>query len=245
MAANLTEADERRFAAMWADGVTVVEILARFKIGQETMDKMRKRLGLESRRGSFWSLEREEAARRLYIDEGKSASEVARILGHGATRNTIIGKAHRMGWMTGARQPAAKPRKLATLPKMPKVPKNKPALVFGSLPRPVNDNAKPKAAPPVTLASVESPNARPWMENRRPDECNWTLGERHEIKFCCNPVHARGWCAGHYAIGTVPTTPIRPRAAASYSHHDVVKRDWPKRRETERTVWDDARQNTA
>jgi len=161
MAANLTEADERRFAAMWDDGVTVVEILARFKIGQETMDKMRKRLGLESRRGSFWDAEREETARRLYIDEGKSASEVARILGHGATRNTIIGKSHRMGWMTGARQPAAKPRKLATLPKMPKVPKNKPALVFGSLPRPVNDNAKPKAAPPVTLASVESPREPP------------------------------------------------------------------------------------
>ncbi len=249
MTARLTEADERRFTALWEEGVTVAAILARFRIGQATMDAMRKRLGLSPRAGVFWTDDRLELARRLYIDEGKSATEVAAILGHGATRNSIIGKAHRMGWMTHARQPASKPAKVVTRIKIT-TPKNKPALVFGDLPQPANDAIKPAAAPPpvrVTAASVESPNARPWVE-RAYGECTWLLGEGASALSCCNPVLARGWCAGHYAVGVDSSKAFKGQttsAAPFFTRHERIERDRPNRRETERTVWDEARQNAA
>lgn len=43
-----------------------------------------------------WTPEREERLKRLWVEEGKSASEIALILGGGLTRNGVIGKVHRM-----------------------------------------------------------------------------------------------------------------------------------------------------
>ncbi len=142
MTTHLTEADERRFTALWEEGVTVAAILARFKIGQSTMDAMRKRLGLSPRAGVFWTPERVETARRLYMDEGRSAGEVAAMIGPGVSRNAIIGKAHRMGWMEKGRKPASKPAKVSAPSKI-KAPKSKPALVFGNVPQAANDRPKP------------------------------------------------------------------------------------------------------
>lgn len=247
MTIHLTEADERRFTAMWKEGVTVAQILARLKIGQSTMDKMRLRLGLPPRVGLLWTPERLEQARMLYIDQGKSSGEVAAIIGHGATRNAVIGKAHRMGWMATGRKPASKPARIASPPKI-KVPRNKPALVFGNLPQAANDRGKPAPEPVrVTLASVQSPHARPWMD-RAPGECNWLLGEGASALSCCNPVLARGWCAGHHAVGTESSKPYRghPTSSATFfTRHERLERDRPQRRETERTIWDEARSNAA
>jgi hypothetical protein len=250
MTVHFTDAEERRFAALWKEGVTVAEILVLFKIGQSTMDKLRIRLGLPARLGAFWTPTRVEDARRLYIDEGKSAAEVAAILGHGATRNTIIGKAHRMGWMASARKPASKPARLPAPPKI-RAPRNKPALVFGDLPRPANDGGKPAAAPApvrVTLASIESPNARPWMDGRKFGECTWLIGEGMSALSCCNPVLARGWCAGHHAVGTDGARRFKGQstgAASFFTRSERIERDRPNRRETERTIWDEARAEAA
>lgn len=250
MTTHLTEADERRFTALWEEGVTVAAILARFKIGQSTMDAMRKRLGLSPRAGVFWTPERVETARRLYMDEGRSAGEVAAMIGPGVSRNAIIGKAHRMGWMEKGRKPASKPAKVSAQSKI-KAPKNKPALVFGNVPQAANDRPKPAPAPvpvKVTLASIQSPNARPWMERAAFGECTWLLGEGASALSCCNPVLDRGWCAGHYAVGIDRTQRFKGQstsAATFFTRTERIERDRPNRRETERTVWDEARQNAA
>ncbi len=49
-----------------------------------------------SRRNNTWTEERVERLRRLWA-EGLSASEIARELGEGISRNAVIGKVHRLG----------------------------------------------------------------------------------------------------------------------------------------------------
>jgi len=199
----------------------------------------------EPRAGAFWTPERVETARRLYIDEGMSAGEVAAILRHGATRSAVIGKAHRMGWMVNGRKPASKPSRIVSPPKI-RVPRNKPALVSGNLPRPANDRDKPEPVR-ATLASIESPNARPWMDGRKFGECTWLIGEGISALSCCNPVLARGWCAGHHAVGTNPIQPskLRARSASSFARHDRIEKDRPSSPQKDWTVWDDARSEAA
>jgi GcrA cell cycle regulator len=43
-----------------------------------------------------WTDERVELLRQLWLD-GKSASQISAQLGHGVTRNAVIGKVHRLG----------------------------------------------------------------------------------------------------------------------------------------------------
>ena len=43
-----------------------------------------------------WTDERVELLRQLWLD-GRSASQISTQLGHGLTRNAVIGKVHRLG----------------------------------------------------------------------------------------------------------------------------------------------------
>ncbi len=45
-----------------------------------------------------WTPENIERCHRLFIEEGRSASETASLLGSRCTRNGVVGKAYRMGW---------------------------------------------------------------------------------------------------------------------------------------------------
>jgi GcrA cell cycle regulator len=45
---------------------------------------------------AFWGRSRVDLLKRLW-DEGKTASEIATAIGAGCTRNSVIGKAHRLG----------------------------------------------------------------------------------------------------------------------------------------------------
>lgn len=204
-----------------------------------------------------WTAEQIATAKRLYIEEGRSAAETARSI-PGATRNAIIGKAHRMGWLTNTRQAPSKPQRIKA-PSVPRShvrppkpgPQNKPAVILGAYSTSSPDQQAARAAEGRAInaavkagGGVASPNAKPWME-RRFGECNWPLGERGEALSCCNPVHARGWCRGHYVLGTVPTLPMRQRAASSYARFDRVEKDRPMPANVDRTVWDDARSEAA
>lgn len=53
-------------------------------------------------------------------------------------------------------------------------------------------------------AGVESPNARPFLEAK--GGCKWPLGQRGEVRLCCNPVERGAYCAGHAAVAYVPHT---------------------------------------
>jgi GcrA cell cycle regulator len=55
-----------------------------------------------------WTDERVELLRQLWLD-GRSASQISAQLGHGVTRNAVIGKVHRLGLAGRAKAPAAAP----------------------------------------------------------------------------------------------------------------------------------------
>src|SRR5450631_1617832 len=65
-----------------------------------------------------WTDEIVEQLKQHWID-GKSASQIAGLLGNGVTRNAVIGKVHRLGLAGRAKSPstvASRPRRIAPPP---------------------------------------------------------------------------------------------------------------------------------
>lgn len=251
-----TAEKEDQFRRLWNGGEPLYVIERTMRISQATVDKLRRRLGLEPRRAPDWSDEDIELIKRRWL-KGDSAAQIAAGL-HGRTRNSVIGKLHRLGLSNHGRAAPSAPRRTASAPAVRRThvrppkpgPQNKPAVIHGDLApsseaqrlarlaegRTANDTV-------ATGVAVQSPNARPWMENRKINECSWPIGDRYDIRSCCNPVKARGWCEGHLAVGLAPMHPkaLRPRDAGRLTRFDRVERDGPVKPHTERSIWDEGR----
>lgn len=142
---------------------------------------------------SRWSDELVERARKLFIDDGFSAADVARILGMGVTKGAVTGIADRRGWKKLRRQPESQAGNSSNrvqgfrgdnhpTKEIPKLPEKLPfAEAFKPLP---------------------GSTPRPW-EECGPGMCNWPIDVPQEgVWYCCEPVVGRKWCAEHYATGT-------------------------------------------
>lgn len=256
------EARDAQLTELWTEGRPIADIAVRMFTTVGAIADRRFLLGLPKRKNPSqgWTDERIDLTKRLWI-EGKSATQIAMILNCGMSRNAVIGKIHRLGLSQHGRAPCAAPppdvrKRTFSIPKVkrshvrpPKPgPQNKPAVILGayqtSTPGLQAERTAEGRAVNARVArggDVESPNARPWMDARKLNECNWPIGERGAILSCCNPVKARGWCAGHLAMGTVPTIPMRPRAASSYARFDRVERDGPMKPYVEQSAWDEGR----
>lgn len=135
-----------------------------------------------------------DLARTLW-DEGLLASDIARRVGHGATKNSIVGFAHRHGWpprpspiaVNGLRPAAAIPRK-AYRTKAERTQK-KPA--------------KPRKAPAASTAPPEPRQPAPPPEPTYSRGCQWieTGADERPRLWCGQPVASPGcaWCRDHYA----------------------------------------------
>lgn len=126
---------------------------------------------------SGWSATETEYAIKHWR-EGKSAGEVARLLnsafGTSRTRNSVIGRLHRLG---EGRPESANIRKTSSRVVMARVAKVKPVPKVRVFSPP-----KPLPAPAVILANVSF--ARPWLERER-GQCAFPLGERGAVMSCC------------------------------------------------------------
>lgn len=164
--------------------------------------------------------------------KGVSATNIALQMRNGLTRNSIIGKVHRMGLTrspdavregklqhyAGLRKEPRAPRVARSHVKPPKPgPQNRPALVHGKMKTgcdwketALSDEGRAHFRQiGMTLvervesgAGVESLNARPFMEG---SGCKWPLANGMR---CCNPIARGAYCDGHAAvafIGKVPT----------------------------------------
>lgn len=158
-----------------------------------------------------WTSSAEAEMKRLYVNEGKSASEVAMALGGGCTRNAVIGKAHRLGWMkehrqkpaaVGLRAPGVKRDRstgaivqniAARTPPKPGQ-QNRPAVAFGSI-EVVNaaETEKRRTAHRANgekiidgFAAPANDTSIPLMVRRR-FQCAWPVGEpeRPAQQMCC------------------------------------------------------------
>lgn len=153
---------------------------------------------------SSWTTARVDALTRLWR-EGLSASQIARSLAGGVTRNAVIGKIHRLG-LSGrstASRPGARTRHAA-----------RPA----RLPRPVSPPAAPDR--PTRPPALPAPPAMD-VETGRPEvglasivnigrrQCRWPIGEpgTEGFSLCGRPMVRGAFCGCHANRAYQPPKP--------------------------------------
>lgn len=160
-----------------------------------------------------WTPERVAKLNKLW-KEGLSASEIAKLMNCGFSRNAIIGKLDRLGLM-GSREKASPPAKAARAVGPGKTSANPfgRSTVADTKARierqaKVAEALKTGAAIPPFVRTKNVPVAialapRHWI-TRRHGECAWPVsGAGYETMSCCNRRAPEGpYCAEHKAIGT-------------------------------------------
>lgn len=141
-----------------------------------------------------WTDERVEVLKKLWLD-GLSASQIAKQLGGGVTRNAVIGKVHRLG-LSGRAAPSKPAR---------------PVVRMTPRPRPVSVPAAPRrpaalpVAQPTVIARREEPGSATVL-TLGVHMCKWPIGDpsSRDFTFCGQPAGGATYCAHHAAIAYQP-----------------------------------------
>lgn len=140
-----------------------------------------------------WSEDRTQRAVKLWA-EGYSAAQIAKELG-GVTRNSVIGKIHRLGLARKA-------------PRAPKQARVRP-------PRRTQAYAKPKLQPTPPAPEPLSPMFKVSLLQLNAYTCRYPIGDPQDadFTFCgrtSSPDHP--YCIGHSALCFQPVKPRQKRA---------------------------------
>jgi GcrA cell cycle regulator len=84
---------------------------------------------MKTRNSYDWSLTSKEELARMYLDEGRSGSQIANRLGHGLTHSAVMGRLDRLGIKKGnnlTKKAAQEPRQAVRAPRKPSRPPRKP-----------------------------------------------------------------------------------------------------------------------
>ncbi len=152
-----------------------------------------------------WTEDRVGALKKLWL-EGQSASQIAKQLGGGVTRNAVIGKVHRLG-LSGRATPSQPARTATTF-------------------RPAKTRTTPPAQPsaPRRIEAVQVPALRPNAPvpptpERAPDMpgtatvmtlgahmCKWPIGDpsSREFSFCGRRASEGVYCVEHARVAYQP-----------------------------------------
>jgi GcrA cell cycle regulator len=149
---------------------------------------------------SAWNDTRVETLTRLWR-EGLSASQIARSLAGGVTRNAVIGKIHRLG--LAGRAKASRPGVRARRAERPaRQPRHVARLSPRPPPAPMRTVAEEVLGPPPEggLASILTIGRR---------QCRWPIGEPGTEGFalCGRPVVRGAYCGCHANLGYQPPKP--------------------------------------
>jgi GcrA cell cycle regulator len=146
----------------------------------------------------MWTDERVEQLKSLWT-EGLSASQIARVMGSGITRNAVIGKVHRLG-LAGRASPARNDRpRIAATPRV--------ALRVHTPAPPVVEE-DPILLDDGSFATVLTINDR---------MCRWPIGDpsENEFHFCGHkPKNGSPYCDAHARKAYQPQQPRRDRRMA-------------------------------
>ena len=161
-----------------------------------------------------WTDERVELLRQLWLD-GRSASQISAQLGHGVTRNAVIGKVHRLGLAGRAKAPSstAAPPRAAPAPRM--------------APRPASNGARAAVRGATALAFAAEPalDTRPVFQeddvvvpmslrvtiiDLKEAMCRWPLGDptSPDFRYCGSPAASGPYCTHH---GKLAYQPVQDR----------------------------------
>jgi GcrA cell cycle regulator len=147
---------------------------------------------------SCWTDDRVQTLTRLWRD-GLSASQIARTLAGGLTRNAVIGKVHRLG-LSGRAAPS---------PPVPRVQRETRSRRGVERRAPAPSRSAPTRVPTPPPPSV---GAATILTVRR-GQCRWPIGDPRDGGFSlCGCSSVRGaYCAGHAELAYRPLARKPPR----------------------------------
>jgi GcrA cell cycle regulator len=160
-----------------------------------------------------WTDERVEQLRQHWI-EGKSASQIAILLGHGLTRNAVIGKVHRLG-LAGRAKPTTS---VAPRPRAPSsqqgvhraaAPRNAaiaPRVVRGATALAIASRTEIEAEPEAFESVVLPMSIRVTILELKEAMCRWPLGDPSspDFRYCGSTVASGPYCAYHGRLAYQP-----------------------------------------
>ena len=156
-----------------------------------------------------WSPAALDDLHRLYVREKRSASQTARAMGAGLTRNAVLGKVQRMGW-TRAEAPKPGRPPAPDRPRLVRPATAKPAPVRVRTSAPFSTVLPLPKLREITVISTP----KLWTE-RAFGECAFPVGEPTEPGrqyACCAKVIGRGaYCRPHRILMTLEGTALSAR----------------------------------
>jgi GcrA cell cycle regulator len=149
-----------------------------------------------------WTDERVETLKKLWLD-GLSASQIAKQLGGGLTRNAVIGKVHRLG-LSGRATPSQPHRPVFKTPRPPRP-------VTPSIPTPRRSvdlqlRAEPLATPSLPVVLIEETGSATVL-TLGAHMCKWPIGDpaTDDFTFCGRRAGAEGpYCVEHARVAYQP-----------------------------------------
>lgn len=159
-----------------------------------------------------WTDEQVDLLRQAWGD-GKSASQIASLLGQGLTRNAVIGKVHRLGLAgrvkpQSAAGPIARPAPPKQSERVAAPPRVAPVarLVRGATALAMQPQTLAEAEPERIDSVVVPMSARVTIVELKESMCRWPLGDptSAEFRYCGSPTHAGPYCAFHGGLAYQP-----------------------------------------
>ncbi|MHC3126898.1 GcrA cell cycle regulator [Brevundimonas sp. GN22] len=184
-----------------------------------------------------WTEDRVGALKKLWL-EGQSASQIAKALGGGVTRNAVIGKVHRLG-LSGraapsqparttfrtARPSTAKAAAAAAATPAASAPAAAPAqpTQAPSAPRRIEAVAPRPAAVPTQVAQPSAPAPMPELPGTATvltlgaHMCKWPIGDpsSREFSFCGRRASEGVYCGEHARVAYQPQVKKSTKDGAS------------------------------
>lgn len=148
-----------------------------------------------------WTEDRVSSLKKLWL-EGQSASQIAKALGGGVTRNAVIGKVHRLG-LSGRAAPS-QPARATFRPTRPRPAAPKPEYAQPSAPRRI-EAAEPRPAAPVPSPAPDLPGTATVL-TLGAHMCKWPIGDPSsaEFSFCGRRASEGVYCVEHARVAYQP-----------------------------------------
>ena len=159
-----------------------------------------------------WTDEVVEQLKQHWID-GKSASQIASLLGNGVTRNAVIGKVHRLGLAGRAKTPnasVARPRRIAAPPAHriagPRLGSHAPRMIRGATALALAPQALSELEAPEYESVVVPMSLRVTIVELKELMCRWPLGDpaTSEFRYCGSHTASGPYCAYHGGLAYQP-----------------------------------------
>lgn len=149
-----------------------------------------------------WTEDRVGALKKLWL-EGQSASQIAKQLGGGVTRNAVIGKVHRLG-LSGRAAPS-QPARATFRPARPRPAAPAKEFTAPSAPRRI-EAAQPRPVAPTPPAPMPDLPGTATVMTLGAHMCKWPIGDPSsaEFSFCGRRASEGVYCVEHARVAYQP-----------------------------------------